>query len=362
MSKRRRVLITVFARAAWGGLHENVLAEVRALVAVGTAVSVACAESRLANRLRLSGAHVIPVDWANMQASIDKVIAHGAFDIVHAHPFLARELAFEVLRVHGGKCVITMHGNYLDYMNSWATKADHIICVSTALRDKYIREVSSAHADKFSVIANGVEDNLFSFNFIPLDRKIKNDSIEIVVASRLDTDKAPLVDATLMTVRAVRAEFPAHKIHVRALGEGNVSASIQETFEAEGVKTSFDGWAMSERVPEILSQAAIAVCPGRSAAQSIAVGTVTVAAGSQGIVGLQSGEGLIRGHWSNFGGYPVDAIDVKLFDRGVKLALSESLAYSREQILGREYIKPRLSQSVIDAQMISLFESLHHSL
>src|SRR3546814_1557005 len=59
-----------------------------------------------------------------------------------------------------------------------------------------------------------------------------------------------------------------------------------------------------------MRDAVLTVASGRGAMQSLAVGTPTVAFGSQGVYGLQRGQNLRIGLWGNFGGHPLGGMAV----------------------------------------------------
>lgn len=352
---RKHILVTAFARASWGGLHENVLDEVRALVRFGFNVSLACSESRLAMRARLAGAHVITVDWADLDDAVVKVLGNGHYDLVHAHPFLSRELACIVSKAQDVPLVVTIHGNYLDYANSWVTEASHVVCVAEALRDNFLLKVDNADPSKVSVIPNGVADQFFKREFLTLDKKVKDGVIGIAVASRLDKDKSPLVKAVIDGIASIKKFDANAEIVVKILGDGTDSMAVTSLIGDAGATTDFVGWRMSERVADVLEQAVLAICPGRAASQSMAIGTPVIAAGSQGLAGLQFGSRITSGWWSNFGGFPVNQ------DPGLdhlKVLLENRNVYSQVQRDGRNFLHSRARQSIVDNNMVSLFVSL----
>lgn len=348
--KPKNVLITVFARAAWGGLHENVLYEAQALAKSGFRVWVACSESRLAVRLRLVGAKVIVVDWNQMDQASERVLRAAEFDLIHAHPFLSRTLALEVKRIQGCPLLVSMHGNYLDYANQWVKLADHIFCVSEALRDSFLAQVKDSVPSRVSVLPNGVNDEVFERPLVGLDEKLSAEYIYVVMASRLDPDKQPLVDAAVNTISNLKSVFPNREIRFMMLGNGSDSDRHLKTISALGVEVEFVEWTMSEKVVDILARAVVSICPGRSAAQSLAVGTPVVAAGSQGTAGLQVGSQLNVGWWSNFGGFPVQSATNS---DSFKSLFVSSESYAKVQRSGREFMECRAKQSHLDKILVT---------
>ncbi|TDU22331.1 glycosyltransferase family 4 protein [Arthrobacter sp. JUb115] len=351
----RSILVTVFAKAAWGGLHENVLDESISLLRAGFRVTVACSESRLAKRLRLIGCRVVGIDWDYPEESFVRVMNSGPYSIVHAHPFLSRELGIRVAKASEIPIFVTMHGNYLDYANSWGDQVDHIVCVSEAHRDQLLSKVPGLPPWNVSVISNGISDDKFDSRLVPLQEKLQAGEVEIVVASRLDGDKGPIIETVLDVVNEVGVNMPALQTKVTVVGEGAASAKFRDQFASSGVDVDFLGWRVSERIGPLLRQAALSIAPGRAAAQSLAVGTPTVAVGSQGLAGLQTGVNLQKGWWSNFGGYPVSA---KLIGNEVTRILTDPDRYARTQVEGREFMRSRARQSLVDSKFLSTVSAI----
>ncbi|MGP9728600.1 glycosyltransferase family 4 protein [Glutamicibacter sp. AOP3-A1-12] len=356
MKKSRKILVTVFARASWGGLHEHVFDEAQALLRSGFDVYVACAESRLATRLRTIGAGVICVDWDDLdsaESSVLETVKH--VDLVHAHPFTSRELGLRIATVFSCPVIVTMHGNYLDYANTWATKVDHIVFVSDALRDNFLLNVKGIDSSKTTVIANGVQDSIFQRPPLSLLEKTNQESIRIAVASRLDSDKIHVIRSTATVAEQVRKTFPDARVTVEVLGEGSLSNGLAEELTVRDVEVRFLGWRIAENVSNYLRGAVISVCPGRSAAQSLAVGTPVFAVGSQGPAGLQIGRNLLSGLWSNFGGFPLKNANE---GEAIGSLLSDREAYQRAQARGRSTIELTSKQSVVDGKLTNLISSL----
>ncbi|MNW26737.1 hypothetical protein D3C74_35140 [compost metagenome] len=355
MKKSKRILITVFARASWGGLHEHVLDEARALVRAGFTVYVVCAESRLAIRLRALGVCVITVDWEDMNSAEVRVLESVSYiDLIHAHPFNSRDLGLRLASAFSSPIIVTLHGNYLDYANSWAAKVDHVVFVSDALRDNFLSKVAGVAGSKTTVIPNGVNNSIFQRQPLSLLEKTNNESIRVVVASRLDADKAHVVRSTASVAQQVRSVFPESRVIVEVLGEGSLSDDVIKELTCEDVEVRFLGWRLSENVYKYLRRAVIAVCPGRSAAQSLAVGTPVFAVGSQGPTGLQVDKKLLTGLWSNFGGYPVEFYEDAC---SIPALLTDRESYRRAQALGRATIELGNKQSIVDAKLIALINS-----
>lgn len=356
MSKSKRILITVFARASWGGLHEHVLDEARALVRHGFNVIVVCAESRLAMRLRALGACVVTVDWDDMDSAETKVLESVSnIDLVHAHPFNSRDLGLRIASVFSCPIIVTLHGNYLDYANTWAANVDHIVFVSDALRDNFLSKVTGMSRENATVIPNGVKDSIFQQNPSSLTDKTGEDPIRITVASRLDVDKKHVVLSTASVARQVRSVFPESRVIVDVLGDGNLSDGAISDLALEEVEVRFLGWRVSENVYKYLRRAVISVCPGRSAIQSLAVGTPVFAVGSQGPGGLQVGKNLHSGFWANFGGFPVGFRDDA---RAIGALLTDPEEYRKAQALGLEMVQLNNKQSIVDAKLVTLINSI----
>jgi len=80
-----KVLIPVFFRAALGGLHSHVRAQVLALLRAGHHPTVMCKPGPFADAMVDLGVPVLETDFSSKDSDVDQALAVGRFDLVHAH-------------------------------------------------------------------------------------------------------------------------------------------------------------------------------------------------------------------------------------------------------------------------------------
>lgn len=78
--------------------------------------------------------------------------------------------------------------------------------------------------------------------------------------------------------------------------------AFKEAFDGiTNISVEFVGWVHHGEVPGVFNRAYAACAAGMGATRALAAGCLTVAAGAQGDLGLQVGQNLVAGLWSNFG-------------------------------------------------------------
>lgn len=111
------LLIPVFFNSPQGGLHENAGATVRFMLSRKHRVTVVAKLGPFVDQLRELGADIVETDYSTFSFSetfavIQELHEERPIDLVHAHPFMSRQLGMMVAQVLGLPCVITMHGKY----------------------------------------------------------------------------------------------------------------------------------------------------------------------------------------------------------------------------------------------------------
>lgn len=108
------ILICVFFRAPFGGLHANVFSTARHCVRRGHSVTIVCREGPFREQLADAGIHSIATDYSSIRESVQSVLAQSnrPYDIIHAHPFASRQLALELARELAIPLIMTYHGMY----------------------------------------------------------------------------------------------------------------------------------------------------------------------------------------------------------------------------------------------------------
>lgn len=348
----------MFNIAPWGGLHENIWYAATGMRHHGWDVTVACRRGPLTEQLERDGVPVhVVADWKDWEGDA-RTLARQPWDVVHSHPFASRRMALEVARATGAALVSTFHGNNLDDVGSWGERASTLVAVSPAHADMLVR--AGMPAERVEVVRNCVRDTLLEPPPLDLEAKLRTGRGRVVVASRLDRDKLGLLECVDAVTDVLRDERSGNDWVVEVLGDGRQRGEMTAFLEQQSDKSprldvEFTGWVDSERVPNLLRGAVLAVASGRGAAQGLAVGTPTVAFGSQGVYGLQTGVDLANGLWGNFGGYPLGDRPRTGLRTAVAAVLAGEDAYAAVQEEGRDAVRQHLLQSDADRRLDAIY-------
>lgn len=338
----RRALIVAHWLTDFGGLHENVFDTAQGLAGAGWQVTVMAPTARVAPRFAAAGIEYLAHQLDDIAAGAALALAHGSFDVVHAHPFAARRVGAAVAASLGVPLVVTLHGQYEDEFEDYASTVRRIVCVSPAVAD-YVAARAPALADRLAVIPNGVDFEVFARRADRCDgdgaRKI------IAVASRLDPDKGVLSEAITDLVTHLADTGYEKPIELRIAGErfygplaNPFTAAIDRAAASGAIEVVRAGWIDDRRaLRQFYAAADVVVAPGRAAMEAIACGVPTIAAASRGYLGLVSSDTLPLAHNTNFGGvqlpstvYSPGAI-VEDFQRALAAPLAD-LAHLRQQL------------------------------
>lgn len=361
-----KLLTLVTYQAEWGGLHENVAYAVRASIRAGHTIDVVCPPSRLTDHLLALGAGVIDLLPSATSEELEPVLRERSYDLIHAHPFRSREIGLQLASAWDTPFMATFHGAYLDAVSTWHERAALIAAVSPAVAENLV-ERGGVAAHKIAVIRNGVEDDLFERPITPLTERLRQGRADIVVLARMDKDKQSLVESVVPTALMLAEEFPQLEWRLRIVGSGSAVGDFREHLRerlevAPNISTDWMGWVNSHETSRVLSRAVLAFASGRGAAQALALGTPVVAAGSQGVVGLQEGENLQLGYWGNFGGQRslTPPHNTEIAKRVMEL-LRDPKAWHAKSVRGRQSIIAGTSQSSVDAAYLSAVQlALEH--
>lgn len=305
----RHALIVAHWLTDFGGLHENVLDTAAGLVAAGWGVTVVAPAARVMPRFIAAGIRFVPHPLEDAAAGAAVALAHGPFDIVHAHPFEARRVGMAVAAALGVPLVVTLHGQYDDEFEQYGAAVRRIVCVSRAVAD-YVAERAPMLADRLAVIPNGVDFDVFA----PLGAPRSGRRKTIAVCSRLDPDKGVLARAVADLVSGL-ATAPHDPVVLLVAGdrlygpaENPFTAAIDSAAASAAIELVRCGWlADREALRHFYGEADVVVAPGRAAMEAIACGVPTIAAASRGYIGLVTRDNLGLAQATNFGGVQLPA-------------------------------------------------------
>jgi glycosyltransferase involved in cell wall biosynthesis len=363
----RRALIVAHWLTDFGGLHENVLDTAAGIAAAGWRVTVMAPAAEVAPRFVAAGVEYLPHPLDDVAAGVRLALAHGKFDLVHAHPFEARRVGAAVAAAQGVPLVVTLHGQYDDEFERYGATVRRIVCVSEAVAE-YVASRDPALAGRLVAIPNGVDFGVFAPRPVRRSLPCGRRRTIIAVASRLDPDKGVLSAAVDDFVSHLAASGRGEAVELRVAGArlygppvNPFTAAIDRAAASGAVRVVRAGWIADRRaLQQFYSEADIVVAPGRAAMEAVACGVPTIAAASRGYIGLVSSETLPLAHKTNFGGvqlpstlYSPGAI-IEDFSRALAMQPAE-LADLRQQL--RNLHDVRAIQAAHLALYVDLCES-----
>ncbi|USQ79806.1 hypothetical protein NF556_19815 [Ornithinimicrobium faecis] len=297
------VLMPVRTVADWGGLHEWALTAVGDLIAEGHTVTVAGGPGRFKDTVVAAGAGFIEVDWVDWQAAVDPCLVDRSWDKIFSHGPLASNLARALRRRTGAPIYHMIHGSYLDHINHWSHELECLLVASPAIQDFVVR-IGKVEPWKVAVVANGAPDRVFELPLVRLAEKLAEERPVVATAARLAKDKLPQIDPTISLVQGISEVLDGRPLELMVMGDGPEKTLFESRLREgvpETVELNFVGWVDHDEVPRIFNRALATCTAGMGATRAVAAGTLTLAVGAQGSVGLQAGRNLRAGLWSNFG-------------------------------------------------------------
>ena len=301
----KNILMPVRTVADWGGVHEWALTAVQDFIAAGMNVTVVGKEGTFRDRILAAGGNFHIVDWDNWTRSVQQVVGLDSWDVVFSHGPIARNLGMAVAEKQDIPIHHMIHGAYLDHVNDWAPRVTGIIAASPSVQDFVVR-VGKVEPWKVAVVANGVPDSVFDLSYKSLAEKLTGGKGTVVTAARLAPDKVGQIDPTIRLVSDLAACLPDIDWTLDVMGDGPLRNEFQGRFTAglgrlSNVTVEYSGWVNPDEVPMRMNRAVAACVAGMGGVRALAAGTLTLGVGAQGSVGIQVGQNLRAGVWSNFG-------------------------------------------------------------
>lgn len=183
----RTLGVTAFYRAPVGGLQENIRAAALYARRRGWRVRLALPDGPFLNSLRDARFETLAVDFTDRLDIEAAANFLAVSDLVHFHPG-SRTVALRASELSAAPLVYTVHGSWHDGLPTYASHLSCIISVSDAVHELVARSIG-ANQCRSIVIPNGVDLSLFMSRELAQPR--------ILIASRLDTDKAKLIDLVI---------------------------------------------------------------------------------------------------------------------------------------------------------------------
>lgn len=354
----KRILMPAKTVAEWGGLHEYVVHATRALVAAGNEVTVACTPGLVAARVIEVGGSVVEVDWSDWAPTV-AALRGSSFDLVLSHGPGSRDLALAVNRFLQADLYIMFHGAYHDYVYTWSDQVTGFLTVSPSLTDFLVR-IGKVEPWRIDLVPNGVDDSLFEGPLPTLDEKLADGVGHVVMASRIARDKAGQFPVAEQVLRACSLARPDVTWRLDVLGDGPLRPGFESDLRRfsrrhPNVEYEFHGWVSPDDVAERMRTAVAAVVTGRGAITALAAGTLCVAVGARGSVGLQHGHNLKAGLWSNFGDHSCPGFTPSDLDADLAAHLDPE-AYAAAVDTGRRITARSRSAGVVDEALLSALQ------
>lgn len=359
----KRALIVVHWLTDFGGLHENVLDTAAGIAAAGWQVTVLAPPSRVGSRFQAAGVRLLENAMEDIGAAARLALARGPFDLVHAHPFQARQVGAAVAAALHVPLIVTIHGQYDDDFPEYRASVSRIVCVSAAVAE-HVAERAPALRGRLSVIPNGVDFGVFAPEPTRSVAAGEKAALRIAVASRLDPDKGVLAQAVTDLVDHLGGAQERGRVELRIAGErlygpasNPFTQAIDRAIQHPRIDVVRSGW-LDDRgaLRQFLVGADVAVAPGRAAMEAIACAVPTIAAGSRGYVGLVTEETLALAQATNFGGVqqPDTAYAAGAIVHDFRLALAMPLSYNLKL---RGQLRFFHDVRAIQAQHVALYDN-----
>jgi glycosyltransferase involved in cell wall biosynthesis len=300
----KRIAIPVFFKVPSSGLHENVKDTIRHLREQGASVSVFSPPGPFCRQVVDLGAAWFELNergWTPKEI----VSLLSQFDLVHAHPGPARKLGLRIAKLSRCPFLITFHGAWLNHVHTYSADCTYIIAVSDAIAEA-IEAAAPEATNRIIVVRNG--SNFERQIELPRDVAAKDKAtLDVCVASRFDQDKILLVEFLKRAWR-LQGEVGDAVIRWHVAGAGSelnalIAAAEYLNSKVGRPSVTFYGWLGRTDLDAVYANCDIAVCPGRSAIDAMALGLPVIAVGSKGCAGLVTSQNFALLSRSNFGGF-----------------------------------------------------------
>lgn len=301
------LLVPVFFNAPQGGLHENILASARYMLAKRHRVTVVCRPGPFAERLRAVGVGVIETDYSTFSfaktfAAIEVLHAEHPIEVVHAHPFASRQLGLMVAQVLGLPFIVTLHGKYLDALPDYVAHTDAVLTVSEGIRHYLLSEGGVEAPEKLHVVPNTPDAKLFkAMKVAPLVDA--QERVVVSLVTRLDQDKAFILEVFYQAVAHAAEHYPG-RIHWQVVGQGTQQDAFAKRVEAlrGDNSVSYTGWLQDEALRDAYCASDAVIAPGRCVLEAMSCAVPAIALGSKGYSGLVGPTNWQQAVFTNFGG------------------------------------------------------------
>lgn len=302
----KRILIACwFQNLSGGGLHEYVRDSMRAIKGAGGIAILVCPKSRFSSEILLEGFRVIETDFSEDNI-IDKVLSHGPYDLIHAHPGKSKIICLNLKALLSIPFIYTIHGKWSNAIEKNIDQVDLLIGVSGHIVDTFNKH-QLMHKSQVSLICNGYDTSIFK----PSKSQSSMPSEFIgIYSGRIDQDKESAI-RLLKDIWRAQAEGELPKFKWIVAGDGLLLNDLKRdalTYFSEPSSVKFTGWLSRDELAKQLSYSAFSIAAGRSALEALGTGLPVIASGREGYFFIKDWPSLLKAEWSNFGGFGSDSI------------------------------------------------------
>lgn len=349
-----------------GGVERGVVELNRELVLKGIDSCVISAGGKLESQIVKDGGEHIKFDVCSKNIftvplrvlSLRKILKELKPDIIHVRSRVPAWLVYFANKNLGIKIVSTVHGfNSVSFYSRIMTKADHIICVSTSIKD-YIQNHYEAPDKKITVIPRGIDLEVFNpgkldKEFIETFKKKWKLENKFVVTSVGRVTQLKDYETFIKAVSLVQSKYP----NVAGLVVGGVREDKKEYFESLKLLASNKGLGKNiiftgsqSKIAEIYALSDVVVSSskkpesfGRAVAEAIALNTPVIATNHGGV------KDIIIEKENGF-----------LFDVGNEKQLSEYILKSRDlNFNGYNYISNNFNLDNMVEKTLNVYKGLN---
>ena len=355
----RSILMPVRTVAEWGGVHEWTVDASKALIASGHAVTFIGAGDLFEERARATGAEFLTIDWESWDAAVPELLENPLVresDLIFAHAPHGRMVGLEISKALGPEIFVMVHGAFHDQMYSWSQHVTGFLAASPSLVH-FVQRFGRVEPWKVSLVANAAPNHLFERDTPTFIERTSDGKARVVTASRLSVDKIPQIPVVVETVQTAAKLRSDLNWHLDVYGDGPMrslfGAKYREAFRGfDNVTVEFHGWITPDSMMDVLSEAAIGVVAGMGGVRTIAAGALCIGTGARSFVGMQSGDNLQAGLWSNFGDHGVMRFAPTSLYSDLEHALVGG-GYDSTVGMSRRILRRTNSQEVVDGAMLS---------
>ncbi|MBD7979521.1 glycosyltransferase family 4 protein [Oerskovia merdavium] len=258
-----------------GGLHDHIEEIAVSAPQFGVEVTVLGRRGVFLDRLKNLGLNVIATDPADTEDAMRDVQKYGPWDLIHSHPFGAREFAFAAAEVLKIPVVVTIHGWYDDKISEWHSKASAIIGVTDAISTR-LRATPGIDQSRVFTIDNRFKVERGAVHPFQPARS----PFMIAIASRIDRDFGPVL-SILDDFAASCQEYedPRWMFTIAGTGShvGEVVRRVANVWSGRyAPRTSLIGWLDATELSTMYDRSFLAIAPGRAALDAMRRGVPTI--------------------------------------------------------------------------------------